>query len=439
MSSSTRKDPEHLFTSAPSADFASSVTENITAVEIGAFLPNFYRAHHVAFRLASNGVTNSLASDIVNHHRESPEEGDVTNNTLCKMLQTAMRTDGHYKYLITTKDDSGEDEVVVQEWSIFNHKKNNTKHYWGVWDPNLLTFSNVPIGSAGNVGVATSVNFKTLANGYAIDNPELDFLFPDHFGMMCDIIGRTQVQDKHRDGPTFLRWLEKRKQEKKSARAVALTTGRPKTFPMAIRKAEPSDIKDKANKIRAKVAHAFKSGRFDLGPDGSLILDKRNTAMVSQTAADDHHCNEIQASHGPYNGIRPVFSRPSSSGSLKPHTPQHVFGIPGFGLDDASSVLVGSNRFRPVENAYRPVDKAYRPTSNAYKPTGNPSTARGIYSQAAPFANTGQSTSASSDPLMSSSINDKDWDTTVDAIQNQLVGYADMKFDLDMEDLDFLQ
>jgi hypothetical protein len=278
------------------------------------FLPNWLREHDPVFRLTSNGATNALITEILNHHHESSDKGDVMNNSVCKMTQTAMRQNNDYLYPVSKMVDD-EEEIKQEKWSILHHNKSNTKDHWENWDSRSLAVGKVHYGNHNRSVPLESVDFKILGKGvkvfpslengdgldltrcvqYAMKHKDKTFMFPDDFSKICDIVGRMTVQEKHRDGPAFKRWTTKLKDNKKAARLARLAappTGGAKTTSNKVGKTRFIDNNDKIKKLKAKINEAVQNGRLDLGPNGQLILldkPKHKVQPVSPAAGPRTH------------------------------------------------------------------------------------------------------------------------------------------------------
>lgn len=265
-----------------------------------------------------------------------------------------------------------------------------------------------------------------------------------------------------------MRWQNKRKAEKKATRdAAAVATRVAKTTPKVIRKTGTVDAKDKVEKLKVKVNLAFKCGLFDLGPDGNLILlDKPNTALVSQIAVHTSHHTRItppvafgaanpgiQASAdlieepgapSTYSGDRPLFDSPSPFDSLGPNTPQDLPDVPESGFHNFHDCSIDSGPFKSAGDHYMPVENAYKPTGNAfnltgnaynsignaYKPTGTASQLTGNASPVVPVAGMGQPASDLYDTVEHGFLaTPEDFDAIVNSINAQLASYSDEDFE----------
>lgn len=367
--------------------------------QIVTFLPNWLREHDPVFRLHSNGATTGLIAEVIKHHHESSDKGEVMNNSLCKMTQTAMRMDNRYLYYVPKVVEN--QEVLVEErWSISHHTQNNTKDLWGIWDSNSLAVSNVHFSNRRRHGPLESVEFTTLSGGvkvlpslengdgldltrcvqYALQHKDKRFMFPDDFSKICDIIGRAPIQEKHLDSPTFDRWAAKQKADRKAARAARLaapSAGPSKSTSSKVGQSRVGDTKDKVKKLTAKIEEAVQNGRLDLGDDGELILLDKPKSKVQPVKPDVHNsrarAHVSQVGFQPGGLVKQQFTNPftqMASGpgfhGQQPGTFPEVIQH-GYPMDGANSTP-GANAETSMFDGYAPALSIHKATPSASLP-----------------------------------------------------------------------
>jgi hypothetical protein len=220
------KSTSAIFADAPSRALLYPQTGNITAAEIMAFLPNSVRSHDIVFRFASNGATNKIMSTMANYFRQFDTKGAVDKNTLCHIMQKAMRDHG---YDLT--DANGNTGI---KWTNTLHKTTNMRNQDGPWDGTNLTLrgvlpqcayylgdydnENEPIDNVPFASLATGVQrFPSIELGdgldltrcvqYAKAHPQEKWLFPCDFQELTRRLGGAiVVQEQHLDRAAFRRW-----------------------------------------------------------------------------------------------------------------------------------------------------------------------------------------------------------------------------------------
>jgi hypothetical protein len=225
MTASTRKNNSPIWPDAPSQFLVFAQGEPIVAAELIAFLPNTIRSHDVVFRFASNGYGNKTVETMVDHFRNPSAKGMVDKNTICKMMQKAMRDSGNYKYPFTEVE-HGQQKVVLKEWTNGFHKKFNTKDLHGAWNAANLELTGMTPDLSKTDLLIDNVRFDSLAVGvrrfpsvalgdglnltrcvqYAVANPHEGLMFPRDFTMLVNRLGRQAIQPHHLDGQVFGRW-----------------------------------------------------------------------------------------------------------------------------------------------------------------------------------------------------------------------------------------
>ncbi|KAL5114856.1 hypothetical protein ACEQ8H_007233 [Pleosporales sp. CAS-2024a] len=221
---SARKDNSPLFSEAPHQLLAFPQREPITAAEILAFLPNYLRTHDVTFRMASNGATYKELGTIANYHRHASAKGDISHNSICKIMQKAMRDTGTYSYS-TIKTEGGNSVHVTEEWTNGQHQRSNTKDYYGPWDQTNLEIKEL-IPNVDQEDLIDNVDFVSLAVGvqrypsvalgdglnlsrcveFAVANPHFDLKFPRDFTLLTNLLGRKDPQKSNQDAQIFRRF-----------------------------------------------------------------------------------------------------------------------------------------------------------------------------------------------------------------------------------------
>jgi hypothetical protein len=86
--STPRQSNSPVFYNAPSENLRFPTWGDITASEIIAFLPKWLLSGDVAFRFASNGITNNIAADMHEYFRHlDPSKGKVDRTTFCHIIR----------------------------------------------------------------------------------------------------------------------------------------------------------------------------------------------------------------------------------------------------------------------------------------------------------------------------------------------------------------
>lgn len=224
---SNRKDNSPLFADAPTQLLKFPQDEPITICEIMALNPNWIRNHDIAFRMASNGVSNQTLETMVNYYRDPSSKGKVGKNSICKMMQKPMRAKGIYKFAGTK---TVEDKQVPAdlEWTISLHQSYDIKNriVGQVFDPTDLCLTKMTPDLGTNGTLVDNIPFASLAVGvkrfpsvmkgdglnltrcvqYASVHPEENWMFPGHFKLLIKTLGRQFVQPYNYDGEVFRRW-----------------------------------------------------------------------------------------------------------------------------------------------------------------------------------------------------------------------------------------
>lgn len=201
---------------------------NITAVEYAVFFPEFLRSRDLVDRLIINGGNVQVLKMMINYHRVLPR-GPITNNTLCKLIQGAMR-DYH------------------EGWTVTGHK-NGKFHTGNSWLPNDLTMTGKKtryqkyLEHSGRRGGQEDVDIllRSLANNvrylpnentgdgfeltravkFALANPHLKLMFIRDFIWLNDYLGPLSVELRHHDSALFLRWTFDVDDEQPTTRQLA--------------------------------------------------------------------------------------------------------------------------------------------------------------------------------------------------------------------------
>jgi hypothetical protein len=229
MSKPRQKSTKPLFGEAPPRDLAFPSEDEeqraipVTAVELLVFCPNWARTLPVAFRLASNDCTNSVAVKIINHHRIPSDKGEVMKNTFCTIMLNAFRSGGVFMYLIMEKG-----VPKMKKWTSTHHRQFNTKDHYGVWNHGKLTLAGYKHDGRSSNEVVKNVRFESLAINlkrfpsmefgdglnltrcvqYALEHPEEDLMFPKDFAYLANRLDVYPIRDKHYDQATFARWRD---------------------------------------------------------------------------------------------------------------------------------------------------------------------------------------------------------------------------------------
>jgi hypothetical protein len=203
---------------------------NITAPEMVAFLPNHLRSHDIVFRLASNGVTNQHIATMANYLLHSDKENGIDKNSLCHIMQKAMRDYGY-----AFADEKGNEAL---RWTNTLHKEHDVKNWYGAWDEQNLSLAGlIPqcLYELGNKDAGdeliNNVTFASLAHDikrwpsielgdgldltrcvqYAVAHSDEDLLFPRDFATLTKKLGGPlTVENKHYDHVVFGRWNKKK-------------------------------------------------------------------------------------------------------------------------------------------------------------------------------------------------------------------------------------
>ncbi|KAF2731326.1 hypothetical protein EJ04DRAFT_526242 [Polyplosphaeria fusca] len=217
---------------------------NITAAEIIAYFPQWLKSWDVVDRLISNHGRTFIFSFMMNEMRRMPK-GNIDKNTVFYMMRTACmkraeldKKDGsRFKGPAANK---GKKNGPRQSWSVNTHQA-APDH-----DKSSLTVTGfrIPRDTHPRGGLANSYNaivpsilFRDLRRDilepptgydaldltrcieYAIQNPQMELLFPDHFEQLVNTLGGPMaVQKEHQDHEVFKRWTTRKLNFLKSAK-----------------------------------------------------------------------------------------------------------------------------------------------------------------------------------------------------------------------------
>ncbi|KAJ4353608.1 uncharacterized protein N0V89_005338 [Didymosphaeria variabile] len=188
---------------------------NITAAEILAYCPHWLKSVDVIDRFVVNGGKAKVIANMLNRFRNLPsDDGIIPTNSICVMMQCAMRAFG------------------LKDWTMGKHSQIDENH---VWDSASLDVSNfrtphITHPKKGSKKVenvpAAPIQFRDLAHGvkehpsdsdaldltrcvlYAIDNPDESWRFPIDFADLVNHLGGPQTPTHfHPDNRAFERHL----------------------------------------------------------------------------------------------------------------------------------------------------------------------------------------------------------------------------------------
>ena len=316
MTKESRKSNNPIFPAAPPLNLAFPMWGKITASEIIGLLPNWLRSHDVVFRLTSNGIKNQIAANMVEHFRHhDPEKGKVIGNSICKLMETAMRDHGYT--FPEMKIVKGTLTPVEEEWTQTRHVKYNLKDNYGTWDPEDLSVADFflqceyGLGKRGSGRIIENVSMASLGNGvknfpsvqtgdgldltrcvqYAIAHPQEDLMFPRDFKKLTLSLPPIALEPKHYDAATFARFKSGNTPTPPGP-AIPAATQLP--LPQTSRQAKPF------HPTQSKVGKAYKTSK-DQAQDSRTTLKKRkhlNSLSPSRKLTLESMCNVFDAQPG---------------------------------------------------------------------------------------------------------------------------------------------
>lgn len=182
-----------------------SVPANMTMVEILVFFPQWITSRDVIGRLLSNGGAQRVAASIMIAHRSVMADENSVTNMILKKFYRSMRVV------------HGKDWIPVDFVPAEDH------------DDNSLDVSGFRTrfqlkGTKAPSNPDTPVNFRDLADGvahmpagsdaldltrfvhHALSNPDQDWMFPDDWATLAQLLGTHNVTDAHMDREVFIRY-----------------------------------------------------------------------------------------------------------------------------------------------------------------------------------------------------------------------------------------
>ena len=182
-----------------------SVPANITIAEICIFLPQWTGSRDIVGRILSNGGTQRKAALIMIAHRSGMSHAKAVTSMILKKFDRAMRP------------------VYGADWKPFHFVPAPDHDANSIDVAGFRTQFQLHPNLSRNESNA-SVNFRTLANDvvnmpsgpdaldltrfvqYALDNPDQDFLFPDDWATLTQLLGLHPKTDAHTDTEVYKRY-----------------------------------------------------------------------------------------------------------------------------------------------------------------------------------------------------------------------------------------